>query len=176
MDRGSWFTRWNGRVTAWLARIAAFVLAVMAVVTFADVIARYFFNRPFTFTVEMTELAMGVIVWLAVGLTTHDNEHISVDFLTLRLAARTRAVIEILTNLTALGFLALVTWRLWVQAAFLLQKGDLTQVVRVPYWPVAYVIAIGSIFLLTGVLVQLLGALRRASGRVDAPSAPMSGL
>ena len=77
--------RWNGRVTLWLARIATFVLAALAVMTFCDVIARYFFNKPFAFTVEMTELAMGVLIYFGVGLTTHDNDHISVDFVTLRL-------------------------------------------------------------------------------------------
>jgi TRAP-type C4-dicarboxylate transport system permease small subunit len=176
MNRGDWFISWNGRVTTWLARVAAFVLALMAVVTFIDVIGRYFFNRPFTFTVEMTELAMGLIVWLGVGLTTHDNEHISVDFVTLRLSARTRSIVEVLTNAVALGFLVLVTWRLWVQASFLLQKGDVTQVWRLPYWPVAYAIAIGSVFLLTGVLVHLMSAMRRASGRDAAPTTPVSPL
>jgi hypothetical protein len=33
--------RLNGRVTMWLARVAAAVLALLAVMTFCDVIARY---------------------------------------------------------------------------------------------------------------------------------------
>ena len=37
--------RLNGLVALWLARIAAVALAVIAVVTFCDVIARYFFQR-----------------------------------------------------------------------------------------------------------------------------------
>ena len=46
--------RWNGRVTWWLAPIAAAALALLAAITFCDVVARYFFNAPFSFTVEIT--------------------------------------------------------------------------------------------------------------------------
>ena len=53
--------------------------------TFCDVVGRYVFNSPFTFTVEFTQLSMGLIVYLGVGLTTHDRGHIVVDVVTLRL-------------------------------------------------------------------------------------------
>ena len=158
----------NGRVTTWLARIAAFILALLAVVTFCDVIGRYFFNAPFTFTVEMTELAMGLIVYLAVGLTTHDNEHISVDFVTLRLSEWTRALFGVITNALALAFLCIMIWRMWLQAAALLAKGDVTQVWRVAIWPVAFVMAFGGIFFLTGVLLHLMNAFRRILSRQSA--------
>jgi TRAP-type C4-dicarboxylate transport system permease small subunit len=161
--------RLNGRVTLWLARIAAFLLSLIALMTFCDVIARYFFNAPFTFTVEVTELAMGLIVYLGVGLTTHASGHIVVDVLTLRLSERTRAWLAALTNALALGFLALMVWRLWLRADFLLMKGDTTPVRGIPLWPVAFVMALASMFLLTGVLLHLVDALRRLTDRQGTP-------
>jgi TRAP-type C4-dicarboxylate transport system permease small subunit len=98
-----WLCRLNGRVSTWLARAAAFVLAVLAVMTFCDVIGRYFLNAPFSFSVEMTELSMGLVVYLAIGLTTHENGHVSVDFVTSRLPDRVRAAVEFLTGLAALA-------------------------------------------------------------------------
>ena len=164
-----WLDRLNGRVTLWLARIAAFLLALIAVMTFCDVIARYVFNAPFTFTVEVTELAIGLIVYLGVGLTTHENGHIVVDVLTLRLSDRTRAWLAMVTNVLALGFLAVMVWRLWLRADFLLVKGDTTQVRGIPFWPVAFAMALGSAFLLTGVLLQLIDACRRVANRQGPP-------
>jgi TRAP-type C4-dicarboxylate transport system permease small subunit len=161
--------RVNGRVTMWLARIAAFVLALLAVVTFCDVIGRYLFNAPFTFTVEMTELSMGLIVYLGIGLTTHGNEHISVDFVTLRLSDRARALLGVITNALALVFLCVMVWRVWLQAGVLLTKGDVTQIWRVPIWPVAFVMAFGAVFLLTGVLLHLMNAFRQVLGGQSAP-------
>jgi len=160
--------RANGRVTMWFARIAAFALALIAVVTFCDVIGRYFFRAPFAFTVELTSFAMAVIVFFGVGLVTHEDAHISADVVTLRLPARLRALFALVTNFLALGFLALMAWRLWLYAGFLFQKGDTTQVWDVPLWPVAFAVAFGSLFLLTGVLLHLVGAWRH----VRNPEAP----
>jgi TRAP-type C4-dicarboxylate transport system permease small subunit len=154
-------SRWNGRVTLWLARVAACVLAALAVMTFCDVIARYFFNAPFTFTVEVTEIAMGVLVYFGVGLTTHDNEHISVDVVTLRLSELLRAALSLVTNALAFLFLVFLVWRLWQRAAALLDTGDTTPIMFIPLWPFAFVMAAGSVFLLTGLLVHAVDAARR---------------
>jgi TRAP-type C4-dicarboxylate transport system permease small subunit len=163
--------RANGRVTLWLARIASVALAVIAVVTFVDVVGRYFFNAPFAFTVELTQLAMAIVVYFGVGLVTHEDAHISADVVTLRLPPRGRAFFGLVMNLLAAAFLVLTVWRLWVQADFLRDKGDTTMVWTVPLWPFAFAVAFGSIFLLTGVLVQLLHAWARFRG-VEAEPAP----
>lgn len=156
------FERLNGLVTLWLARLAAFIMAGLAVVTFVDVGARYLFNRPFNFSVEFTELSMGLIVYLGVGLTTHENGHVRVDVLTLRLGERLRAMVDAATALIALGFLAVLVWRLWLKAVVLYEKHDMTQVLHLPFWPVAFAMAAASVFLLTGVFIWLVTALRRA--------------
>jgi TRAP-type C4-dicarboxylate transport system permease small subunit len=155
----------NGRVTLWLARIAAGMLAALAVLTFCDVVARYIFAQALTFTVEATEFGMALIVFLAVGRVTHDSGHIAVDFVTLRLSEPARAILAVVTNLLALAFLTIMVWRLWLQAVFLYSKGDQTQVWGAPYWPIALVVAGGSMFLLTGILLHLIDAFRHASGR-----------
>src|SRR6184192_2614813 len=157
--------RANGRASMWLARIAAVALAIIAVVTFGDVIGRYFFHAPFAFTVELTQIAMGIVVYFGVGVVTHEDAHISADVVTLRLPPRLRSLFALVTNLLALAFLAIMVWQLWLQAEFLYGKGDTTMVWQVPLWPVAVAIAAGAVLLLTGVLLQLIGAWRRLSGR-----------
>ena len=164
----------NGLVTLWLARIAAVFLAAIAALTFCDVFARYFFSKAFTFTVEATEFGMALMVFLAVGLVTHDSGHIVVDFVTLRLSRRAHAVLALITNALSLAFLIIMVWRLWLQAAFLLSKGDVTPIWRAPYWLIAYVVAIGSMFLLTGIFLHLIQALRGATGG-QTPEEPAAG-
>ena len=148
--------RLNGLVALWLARIATVALALIAVATFCDVIARKVFNSGFTFTVEMTEMAMALIVFLGVGLVTHQRGHIVVDVLTLRLSERARVWLGLVTNILSLGFVLIMVWRLWLQAAFILSKGDTTPIWNIPLWPIAYLIAAGSIFLVTGLVLHVL--------------------
>jgi TRAP-type C4-dicarboxylate transport system permease small subunit len=164
--------RLNGRVTTWLARIAAFALASLAVMTFCDVIARYVFNSPFGFTVEITEIMMGVLIYFGVGLTTQDNDHISVDIVTLRLSEWWRALVSLVTNVLAFGFLVLLVWRLWERAAVLLEKGDVSPIMFIPRWPTAFVMAVGSVFFLTGLLVHIIAAGKRLTRDGVAPPSP----
>lgn len=167
--------RVNGRLAMWLARIAAAALAVIAVVTFGDVIGRYFFHAPFAFTVELTQMAMALVVYFGIGLVTHENAHISADVVTLRLPPRLRALLAVATDLLALAFLAVMVWQLWLKAEFLRAKGDTTMVWEVPLWPVAFAVAAGSVLFLTGILLHLLGAWAALSNRqqpLTAPAAP----
>lgn len=161
--------RWNGRVTLWLARAAAVALAAIATFTFCDVIARYVFNAPFTFTVEFTELSMALIVYLGVGLTTQDRGHIIVDVFTLQLPPRARIVLSLVMNVLSLAFLAVMIWMLWQRAAFVLSKGDKTQIWMVPYWPVAFVMGFGSLFLLTGTILQAAETFQRLANPATPP-------
>ena len=55
-------------------------------------IGRYFFKAPFSFTVELTEMGMAVLVYFGIGLVTHENAHISADFLVVAAAAEARAL------------------------------------------------------------------------------------
>src|ERR1051325_12052015 len=97
--------RANRRVTMWLAWIAAVALALIALVTFGDVVGRYFFNASFAFTVELTGMLMAVIVFFGVGLVTHDDAHICADVVTMRLPERLRALFRLAPNLICFRFL-----------------------------------------------------------------------
>ena len=161
--------RANRRIAMALAWIAAFGLELIALVTFGDVVGRYFFHAPFAFTVELTQMAMAVIVFFGVGLVTHDDAHICADVVTARLSDRLRMLFGLLTNLIALGFAGVMSWQLWLYAVFLFGKGDTTQVWTVPLWPIAFAVAVGSIFIVTGLLLHVAGVFRRLSGEVPVP-------
>src|SRR5947199_4642535 len=90
--------RANGRASLWLARLAAVALAIIALVTFGDVIGRYFFHAPFAFTVELTQLLVAIGVFFGGGLRTHGDAHIRADAVTVRLPPRWRAAVAGVTR------------------------------------------------------------------------------
>ena len=167
--------RANGRATLWLARIAAVALAVIAVVTFCDVIGRYFFNAPFCVHGRIdARWRMAVLVYFGVGLVTHENGHISADVVwsrgCRRGCARSAGAGDKPSGARLCrgdGLAAVAAGR-----CICLQKGDTTQVWQVPLWPVAFAVAAGSVFLLTGVLLQLIARLDERSASRQRPPMP----
>ncbi len=159
----------NGRVTMWLARGGAVGLAVIMVLTFCDVIGRYVFNAPIVGTVEVTELLMGMMVYLGVGLTTHGRGHIRVDIVINLLPPRVQALLDVLTLALSIVLISLVCWHLWLKAGATVEKNDLTQIWEWPVWPAAYVIAAASLLMVTSMLLQLGQAMRDLARGVETP-------
>ena len=87
-DTATEVNRFSERVTTWLARAGCVALTVIMLITFVDVGGRQF-NHPLIFTVEVTQLLMGLVVYLAMGYTTFMRAHINVDLLLIRLSPRT---------------------------------------------------------------------------------------
>ena len=150
----------NGRAATWLARAGAVGLATIMVLTFCDVIGRYGFDSPIVGTVEVTELLMGTMVYLGVGLTTHARGHIRVDILIDLLPARVRAILEVATLTISIIMVSLICWHLWLKAGATVEKNDLTQIWEWPVWPAAYVMAAASLLMVSSMLLQLGQAVR----------------
>ena len=74
------FEHFNERATLWLARVGSVGLAIMMFLTLFVVIGRAF-DHPITGSVEVTELIMGLMIYLGVGYTTFLRGHIRVDIL-----------------------------------------------------------------------------------------------
>ena len=81
----------------------------------------------------------------------------------LRLPERARIWLGLVTNVLSLGFVVLMVWRLWLQAAFITDKGDTTPILNFPLWPIAYLIAVGSVFLITGLVLHVVDSADRAA-------------
>jgi len=143
-----------GRVCDGLARAGALVLAAMMVMTFADVVGRYAFNRPIVGAVEMTEMCMGLVVFLGLALTTRAGGHIAVDVVSSRLRGRWRRRHEVFVQLASTLTAGLMTWQLWRIAADTVSDNLLTQVWELPVYPVAYAMAAASTVVVVALVVH----------------------
>ena len=62
-------------------RRALVSLVAMTLLTTVDVVGRYFLNRPLAGAFELTELAMGAMVFFSLPLVTLRREQVTVDLL-----------------------------------------------------------------------------------------------
>ena len=75
--------------------------------TLFDVIGRAF-NHPIAVSVEVTELIMGMMIYLGIGYTTFLKGHIRVDIVLGQLSERIQAVLELITTSIGLVFVVLM--------------------------------------------------------------------
>lgn len=160
----------NGRVTLWLARLGSIGLAIMMFLTLFDVIGRAF-SHPIVGAVEITELIMGMMIYLAIGYTTFLRGHIRVDVLITHFPLRVQAILDFITGIIATGFAGFICWRLFLQAASRIDNNDLTQIWEIPIWPFAFVMAISSVLMITSLLFYIYQTGRQALG-IDPIEAP----
>ncbi len=157
------FGNLNERVTLWLARAGSVGLAAMMFLTLFDVIGRAF-DHPIAVSVEVTEIIMGVMVYLGIGYTTFLRGHIRVDILITNLSARTQAILDFITGCIGLLIAVLMCWRLWLQSISRYGNNDLTQIAEIPLWPYAIIMSTASILMVTALLYHLYNTSRMAFG------------
>jgi TRAP-type C4-dicarboxylate transport system permease small subunit len=144
--------------------VAGAMLLALMLLTVIDVVGRSFFNTPFGGTVELTEMAMVVIVYLGFGHAQHEDDHVSVDIVYVNLRRRAQLVLTVFNGFFGVFVIGLLTWNLYQFAATLDGGGYTTAVLKIPQGPVALVGVGGAVMFvlaLASTAVLALRALRK---------------
>jgi TRAP-type C4-dicarboxylate transport system permease small subunit len=94
--------------TGFLEYLCATVISILVLITFANVVLRYFFNSP---VVGIDELALFVFVWAAYAgalIAFKRHRHYSVALLADLLPPLPRAVLDAVTQLVVMGILLIM--------------------------------------------------------------------
>ncbi len=151
------------RLSSVLPRILEFVgaglLFAMMALTFFDVIGRYLFNRSIVGAFEVTEFMLATLIFIGIPLITLRGGHITVDLLDPFFGATFKAIRDRLVYLLWAAVLFYLTYQLWLKARDLVDVGEITQVLRWPVAPIAFIMA-GLVFIaaLIAVAIAITGA------------------
>jgi TRAP-type C4-dicarboxylate transport system permease small subunit len=115
--------------------VLALMLAVATLIV--DIVTRKSVGLSILGMVDLNQLAQMACVFLVLPLAFLRESHITVDFFTERLPARTRAAIEAFSALLGVLLLAAMLWTSIGQAATQIRQGDQSQTLGIPmiwYW------------------------------------------
>jgi TRAP-type C4-dicarboxylate transport system permease small subunit len=132
---------WERRADAVLGIAASALLLCLMLVTFADVVARYLFNRPIRGAFELTELTLLVLIFAGLPLVSHADEHVTMDFIDRMLPARAVPVLIRAVHAVVAAVFFFLTWQVLIKAARISGYGDTTDVLRIPVGPFVYFMA-----------------------------------
>jgi TRAP-type C4-dicarboxylate transport system permease small subunit len=117
------------------------VLTLLMLLTVSDVILRYL-GRPIPGTYELVGLAGALVIGLAIPYTSLVRGHVYMEFLIERFSREKRAVVLVFTKILILLLFLAFTINLLRIGMDMAASGEVTQILRIPYYPVAYVAAV----------------------------------
>ena len=154
-----------GPVCRTLTWTGAGCLAAMGLLTTADVVGRYFLNRPVEGAIELSEFALVLLVFLGLGSTGLAGNQVVVDIALERFGPRLRATSDAVNALLGVGFWALIAWRTTVQGREVALRGEVSTILAIPTYPFVYAVALGCGIMALALVVPLLVALSRTVRR-----------
>jgi len=142
------------RIDGLLGVIAALILLTLMLLTCVDVVGRYVFERPIPGGFEMTELAMGALIFTSLPLVTLRRQQVTVDLLDHLLPASSRVFQKALFDLISAACMGVIAWRVWIKAGQMEAAGETTATLQIPIYPLVYYM--GVLAIVTTLLIVLL--------------------
>jgi len=147
--------------------IGAALLAIMMLLTAADVIARYFAGQPIKGGYELQEYLMAMVISFAMALCALKKGHINVDVFMMRMPRRVQAVLNAVIYLICLGFTGLIVWQSFKYALLLREAGNVGASLPIPIYPFVIALTVGIAIFALVLLRDFFDFLRQAVGPGD---------
>jgi TRAP-type C4-dicarboxylate transport system permease small subunit len=98
---------------------------------------------PVRGTFELMGYFGAVVTAFALGHTQIKGGHINVDILVLKFSARTKRILLAANNVVCMIFFGMVTWQITKYGTTLWKTGEVTETLRIIYFPFTYCVAAG---------------------------------
>ncbi|MFH1350653.1 MAG: TRAP transporter small permease [Pseudomonadota bacterium] len=147
-------------LTQALAWIAGFFLVAIVFLTCSNIFFRITW-KPVMGAVELMGYFGAIVTAFALGYTQMKGGNVSVDLFVQRFPRKHQKILTGINQLICMIFFVIVSWQIAKFATKLLTTGEVTETLRIIYYPFTYGAAIGCVFLsfvfLTEFLKSLLG-------------------
>jgi C4-dicarboxylate transporter, DctQ subunit len=143
--------------------LAGCIIALMSVMVTYEVIVRYAFNSPTSWSVELTNYSLPLMTFLGAAYCLYRRRHIQVVLLVDKLSGRARALLEAIASLLGLLFTLTLLWKgsQWVLDTYRIGEVSST-VLLFPQWIIRLAFPLGMLLLSAQFLKDLMAACRRS--------------
>jgi TRAP-type C4-dicarboxylate transport system permease small subunit len=147
--------------------VSCVMLAVMMLVSTADVLGRYFFLRPINGAWEIVSMAFVICGAFAIGYTQFIKGHIAINIISDRLKPRVRSGLFVFSYLVCLVASALITWQTWLRMVVYFHKtlGGETVTLGLPIWPFMLTLAMGFFWVAVIFIIDIYDCFREVINR-----------
>ena len=139
---------------------AGATLSLLVLLIAVDVTLRRAFNSPLTFSYEIIEFGLVIVVWGSVLFSTIRERHISIDVLVSRFPAKTRQFFRLTFDFISAVVLLLIGWQSITYAVDLRDMQLMSSMLDIPIYPFVFIVALGAILAGLILLVNFVDSVR----------------
>ena len=151
------------KINCSLVGIGGAFLVAMILLTAANIVMRAL-GLPIKGTFELMGYFGAGVAAFALGYTQMRKGHIAVDVLVASFSARTQRLLTAVNNLVCSFFLVLMAWQVGSKAAVLFRTEEVSETLRIVYYPFTCGVAVGCGFLAIVFLRDLVAVFRPPEG------------
>ena len=131
-------------------------VALLALTLLATMnVALRIFRVPASGTYEVVSFLGAIVTAGALGYTQKRKDHIVVDILSEKFPASVKRVLDRLSYVLILVFFSIVSWQTFVYGRRLMQTGEVSETLKIAYYPFVFLVGFGFAVLALTVFLDL---------------------
>jgi C4-dicarboxylate transporter DctQ subunit len=146
--------------------LVALLMAVMTLVTFVQVVARYVFNYSFVWALELNEVLFAWLIFVGMSYGVRVGAHIGIDAAVKHLGPRAARLVAMVAAALCIAYAVIVMIGGWRYVAKIHEVGIMMQDLPVPQWVPRIVLPLGFALLAFRFLQVLLQLARGEKTRL----------
>jgi TRAP-type C4-dicarboxylate transport system permease small subunit len=119
-------------------------------------VALRIFQVPVGGTYEIVSFLGAIVTAGALGYTQKRKDHIVVDILSEKVPAPVKRVLDRVSHTLILVFFSIVSWQTFVYGKRLMRTGEMSETLKISYYPFVFLVGLGFAVLALTILLDLI--------------------
>ncbi len=161
------FGRLAKKASDYFGYVAGVFIAINMALVVYSVVARIFFRAPIAGLTDLVGFASGISALFAFAYTQKEDSFIKVDFVGEYFPQKVQLILQLLFAVLEVALFALVSYRFFVYGISTYANGNVTWVMYLPYYPIAFIGCLGMAMLTLMMLVQSVERIKTLKGDIS---------
>lgn len=174
---GRFFSRALGWVVNSSAFGAASIVVILMAMVVADIFGRKVLNKPVPMSYEVGAFMLVFIVFMGLAYSQRQRAHIRVEFLTLRMPPKMRAVMDLVAFTLGIAIYGAIFYQTFKWSYHSFEIGEyVAGLVNIPKWPSQFAVAFGALLISLQFLSDWVNRAAEVAALFRPPTAPEEAL
>ena len=140
------------KILGWVVNSSAFgaasIVVILMAMVVADIFGRKVLNKPVPMSYEVGAFMLVFIVFMGLAYSQRQRAHIRVEFLTLRMPPRLRAVMDLVAFTLGVAIYGAIFYQTFKWSYHSFEIGEyVAGLVNIPKWPSQFAVAFGALLI-----------------------------